>query len=112
MRSIQKVENAKNQRKSKIKLLFLFIFYCTGILYMLLYSLSAKKFLTIRGSTQVWLKGAVLKTARGFIARGGSNPSSSAIILITKLSLQRAAFFVRFYKSVHDKSKFGMIEEK
>lgn len=28
--------------------------------------------------TQAWLKGAVLKTARGFTARGGSNPSSPA----------------------------------
>ncbi len=35
-----------------------------------------------RRSTQVWLKGAVLKTARGFTARGGSNPSSSAIHII------------------------------
>jgi hypothetical protein len=32
-------------------------------------------------NTQVWLKGSVLKTDRGFTARGGSNPSSSAIIL-------------------------------
>ena len=30
--------------------------------------------------TQAWLKGAVLKTARGFTARGGSNPSLPAII--------------------------------
>ncbi len=74
-------------------MLFLFIFYCTGILYMLLYSLSAKKFLTIRGSTQVWLKGAVLKTARGFIARGGSNPSSSAIISNDKAVLLKGSFF-------------------
>ena len=33
----------------------------------------------IRANTQVWLKGAVLKTARGFTARGGSNPSLPAI---------------------------------
>lgn len=32
-------------------------------------------------STQVWLKGSVLKTERRRKARGGSNPSSSAIKL-------------------------------
>src|SRR5699024_5941430 len=34
-----------------------------------------------RMNTQVWLKGSVLKTERGVKARGGSNPSSSSIIL-------------------------------
>ena len=33
----------------------------------------------IRAITQVWLKGLVLKTSRGFTARGGSNPSLPAI---------------------------------
>ncbi len=33
----------------------------------------------LRRNTQVWLKGSVLKTDRGVKARGGSNPSSSAI---------------------------------
>ena len=32
-------------------------------------------------NTQAWLKGLVLKTSRGVKARGGSNPSSSAIFL-------------------------------
>src|SRR5690625_1248528 len=35
----------------------------------------------IRRNTQVWLKGSVLKTERGVKACGGSNPSSSSIIL-------------------------------
>ena len=34
-------------------------------------------------NTQVRLKGSVLKTDRGLTARGGSNPSSSAINIIT-----------------------------
>ncbi len=39
--------------------------------------------LSIRRNTQVRLKGSVLKTDRRVKPRGGSNPSSSAIIFIT-----------------------------
>ena len=56
---------------------------------MILYSLSVT-----RRSTQVRLKGAVLKTARGFTPRGGSNPSSSAILLSTI-----AHKYWRFYRT-------------
>ena len=35
--------------------------------------------IVFRRNTQVRLKGSVLKTDRGLTARGGSNPSSSAI---------------------------------
>src|SRR5699024_9908873 len=40
------------------------------------------QFISLRRNTQVWLKGPVLKTDRGLTARGGSNPSSSAIFII------------------------------
>ena len=40
----------------------------------------------LRRNTQVRLKGSVLKTDRGLTARGGSNPSSSAIFILILLS--------------------------
>ncbi|MFE7497383.1 hypothetical protein ACFU42_21425, partial [Bacillus velezensis] len=39
-------------------------------------------------NTQVWLKGSVLKTDRGVKARGGSNPSSSAILILNLMKLE------------------------
>lgn len=52
-----------------------------------------------RRSTQVWLKGAVLKTARGFTARGGSNPSSSAIHINIQRPFQYGKVFLcHFFK--------------
>src|SRR5699024_10951008 len=44
------------------------------------------QFISLRRNTQVWLTGPVLKTDRGLTARGGSNPSSSAIFILILLS--------------------------
>ena len=44
--------------------------------------------MSIRRNTQVRLKGSVLKTDRGVKARGGSNPSSSAILILNLMKLE------------------------
>ena len=50
---------------------------------------------TSRRNTQAWLKGSVLKTDRGVTARGGSNPSSSAIFFI-QVSNRSTLFLLSF----------------
>src|SRR5699024_1435684 len=78
-------------KKTKIKLKTRFIYKllspseCFLIIFdnsMTTYTIHEILFLVeTRRNTQVWLKGSVLKPERGVKARGGSNPSSSSIIL-------------------------------